>query len=81
MTPITTFAGRPVAVFGLGLSGIAFGGGVSATFALAYLSISAIGMYFVAPRLWRLGNEYGIAQDKIDALFEGLVEEALEPAT
>ncbi|ORA31746.1 sodium:solute symporter family protein [Mycobacterium aquaticum] len=53
-------AGESLTTFSfLGLSGIAFGGGVSATFALAYLSISAIGMYFVAPRLWRLGKGRG----------------------
>jgi SSS family solute:Na+ symporter len=53
-------AGESLTTFSfLGLSGIAFGGGVSATFALAYLSISAIGLYFVAPRLWRLGKGRG----------------------
>ncbi|OBC07444.1 sodium:solute symporter [Mycobacterium sp. 852013-50091_SCH5140682] len=53
-------AGESLTTFSfLGLSGIAFGGGVSATFALAYLSISAIGMYFVAPKLWRLGKGRG----------------------
>jgi SSS family solute:Na+ symporter len=53
-------AGESLTTFSfLGLSGIAFGGGVSATFALAYLSISSIGLYFVAPRLWRLGKGRG----------------------
>ena len=53
-------AGESLTTFSfLGLSGIAFGGGVSATFALAYLSISAIGLYFVAPRLWQLGKGRG----------------------
>jgi solute:Na+ symporter, SSS family len=53
-------AGESLTTFSfLGLSGIAFGGGVSATFALAYLSISSIGLYFVAPRLWRLGKDKG----------------------
>ncbi|MFJ6214963.1 sodium:solute symporter [Streptomyces sp. NPDC092296] len=43
----------------LGLAGIAFGGGVAATYALGYLAISLIGMYFIGPRTWRLGREKG----------------------
>lgn len=53
-------AGESLTTFSfLGLAGIAFGGGVSATFALAYLSISAVGLYFVTPRMWRLGKDRG----------------------
>lgn len=53
-------AGESLTTFSfLGLAGVAFTGGVSATFALAYLSISAIGLYFVAPRIWQLGRERG----------------------
>lgn len=53
-------AGESLTTFSfLGLSGIAFAGGVSATFALAYLSISAIGMYFVSPRMRQLGKRHG----------------------
>lgn len=53
-------AGESLTTFSfLGLAGIAFGGGVSATFALAYLSISAIGLYFVAPRIWRFAKGRG----------------------
>ena len=43
----------------LGLAGIAFGGGVVGVFALAYLSISAIGLYFVGPRMRQLGADRG----------------------
>ncbi|WP_408895728.1 sodium:solute symporter [Nocardioides sp. R1-1] len=51
-------AGESLTTFSfLGLAGIAFGGGVVGVFALAYLSISAIGLYFVAPRIRQLGQE------------------------
>jgi SSS family solute:Na+ symporter len=53
-------AGESLTTFSfLGLAGVAFGGGVSATFALAYLTISSIGLYFVTPRMWRLGKQRG----------------------
>ncbi len=48
-------AGESLTTFSfLGLAGIAFSGGVSATFAVGYLSASAIGLFFVAPRLRNL---------------------------
>ncbi|MGA5702246.1 sodium:solute symporter family protein [Peterkaempfera bronchialis] len=43
----------------LGLAGLAFGGGVAATYALGYLAMSLIGMYFIGPRTWRLGRDHG----------------------
>ena len=43
----------------LGLAGIAFTGGVSAVFAIGYLTASAIGLYFIAPRLRDLGAARG----------------------
>ncbi|QGN57313.1 sodium:solute symporter [Nostocoides sp. HKS02] len=43
----------------LGLAGIAFGGGVIGVFALAYLSISSIGLYFCGPRMRQLGQDRG----------------------
>lgn len=53
-------AGESLTTFSfLGLAGIAFGGGVSAVFAVGYLTICAIGLYFVAPRLRRLGANRG----------------------
>ncbi|NMO01100.1 sodium:solute symporter family protein [Gordonia sp. TBRC 11910] len=53
-------AGESLTTFSfLGLAGIAFTGGLSATFAIAYLSIAAIGLYFVGPRIWRLGRSRG----------------------
>ncbi len=51
-------AGESLTTFSfLGLAGIAFTGGVSATFAVGYLSASAVGLYFVAPRLRNLSAE------------------------
>jgi solute:Na+ symporter, SSS family len=53
-------AGESLTTFSfLGLAGIAFTGGVSATFAVCYLTASAVGMYFVAPRLRDLGAARG----------------------
>ncbi|MGW1990964.1 sodium:solute symporter family protein [Embleya sp. NPDC001921] len=43
----------------LGLAGLAFGGGVAATYALGYLAISLVTMYFIGPRTWRLGRDRG----------------------
>lgn len=53
-------AGESLTTFSfLGLAGIGFGGGVVGVFALAYLSISAIGLYFVGPRIRQLGQDRG----------------------
>lgn len=53
-------AGESLTTFSfLGLAGIAFGGGVSASFAIAYLTTSTIGLYFVGPRLRQLGARRG----------------------
>ena len=53
-------AGESLTTFSfLGLAGIAFGGGVSATFAVAYLTISWLGLYFVAPRIREFGQRRG----------------------
>ncbi len=43
----------------LGLAGLAFSGGVGATYALGYLALSLIGQYFTGPRIWRLGRDHG----------------------
>ncbi|MGY0018417.1 sodium:solute symporter family protein [Streptomyces sp. YJ-C3] len=43
----------------LGLAGIAFGGGVAASFALCYLSISLVLQYFTSPRMRQLGLQGG----------------------
>ncbi|MEY9940042.1 sodium:solute symporter [Streptacidiphilus sp. MAP5-3] len=43
----------------LGLAGLAFGGGVSATYAIGYLAISLVTMYWIGPRTWRLGRDHG----------------------
>ncbi|WGD37808.1 sodium:solute symporter family protein [Lysinibacter sp. HNR] len=53
-------AGESLTTFSfLGLAGIAFAGGVSAVFALGYLTMSCICMYFVAPRIRALGASRG----------------------
>ena len=53
-------AGESLTTFSfLGLAGIAFGGGVSASFAVAYLTISWLGLYFVAPRIREFGQRRG----------------------
>ncbi|PII86730.1 sodium:solute symporter [Leucobacter sp. OLJS4] len=43
----------------LGLAGLAFDGGVGATFAIAYLTISYLIFYFAAPRIRELGTPLG----------------------
>ncbi|WP_328379688.1 sodium:solute symporter family protein [Streptomyces sp. NBC_00440] len=43
----------------LGLAGLAFGGGVAASYALCYLAINFVLQYFTAPRMRQLGAEHG----------------------
>lgn len=53
-------AGESLTTFSfLGLAGIAFGAGVNAVFVIAYLTLSAIGLYFVGPRIRELGARRG----------------------
>lgn len=53
-------AGESLTTFSfLGLAGIAFGGGVAALFAVAYLTITCIVQYFVVPRQRELGANRG----------------------
>ena len=53
-------AGESLTTFSfLGLAGIAFGGGVSAIFAVGYLTMSWTFLYFVAPRIRELGQRRG----------------------
>ncbi|MFT4126248.1 MAG: sodium:solute symporter family protein [Gordonia sp. (in: high G+C Gram-positive bacteria)] len=53
-------AGESLGTFSfLGLAGIGFYGGVSATFAVFYLTASVVGLYFIGPRLRDLGARYG----------------------
>ena len=53
-------AGESLTTFSfLGLAGIAFGGGVSAVFAVAYLTVSWFGLYFVTPRIREFGQRRG----------------------
>ncbi|WP_052207079.1 sodium:solute symporter family protein [Sinomonas humi] len=53
-------AGESLTTFSfLGLAGVAYGGGVSALFALVYLTICSAILYFVAPRIRALGANRG----------------------
>lgn len=47
-------AGEMFTVFTfLGLAGLAFTGGVAALYALLYIPLAYVGLYYIAPRLWR----------------------------
>lgn len=53
-------AGESLTTFSfLGLAGIAFAGGVSAVYAVGYLTAAAVGLYFVGPRVRDLGAAHG----------------------
>lgn len=53
-------AGEALTTFSfLGIAGIAYAGGVSAVFAIAYLTASVMGLYFVSPRIRELGAARG----------------------
>ncbi|WP_203217932.1 sodium:solute symporter family protein [Nocardia terpenica] len=43
----------------LGMAGLAFTGGVAATYAIPYVPLACITWYFIGPRLWRLGRRHG----------------------
>jgi SSS family solute:Na+ symporter len=43
----------------LGIAGLAFSGGVAAMYALPYVPIGYIVLFFLAKRLWSLGKERG----------------------
>lgn len=43
----------------LAVAGLAFTGGASATYAILYIPLAFIGLYFIGPRLWRLGKKHG----------------------
>jgi SSS family solute:Na+ symporter len=43
----------------LGMAGLAFSGGVAAMYALPYVPIGYIVLFFLAKRLWSLGKERG----------------------
>lgn len=43
----------------LAVAGLAFTGGAASTYAIPYIPLAFIGLYFLGPRLWRLGNHYG----------------------
>ncbi|MFE9001385.1 sodium:solute symporter [Streptomyces sp. NPDC007875] len=43
----------------LGVAGVAYSGGNAATYAMVYLALAFLLLYFIQPRLWRLGAEHG----------------------
>lgn len=43
----------------LAVAGLAFTGGVAATYAIPYIPLAFIGLYFLGPKLWRLGKQHG----------------------
>ncbi|HEX4722712.1 MAG TPA: sodium:solute symporter family protein, partial [Pseudonocardiaceae bacterium] len=43
----------------LGLAGLGFTGGVAALYALLYIPLAFVGLYFLGPRLWRRCKEEG----------------------
>jgi SSS family solute:Na+ symporter len=53
-------AGESLTTFSfLGLSGLAFGGGSAASYAIGYLAVAWVGMYLMGPRIWRLAKDRG----------------------
>jgi solute:Na+ symporter, SSS family len=56
----------------LGLAGLAFSGGVAAFYALPYIPLAFIGLYFIGPLVWRRGRERGhLTQGDFIADFHG----------
>lgn len=43
----------------LGMAGLAFAGGVAALYALPYIPLAYLGLYFLGPLIWRRGRERG----------------------
>ncbi|MGW7690969.1 sodium:solute symporter family protein [Streptomyces asiaticus] len=43
----------------LGVAGVAYAGGNAATYAMVYLALAFLLLYFIQPRLWRLGARHG----------------------
>ncbi|WP_263248095.1 sodium:solute symporter family protein [Saccharopolyspora rosea] len=42
----------------LAVAGLAFTGGASATYAIPYIPLAYLGLYFLGPKVWRLGKEH-----------------------
>ncbi|GAA3760930.1 SSS family solute:Na+ symporter [Spinactinospora alkalitolerans] len=43
----------------LAVAGLAFTGGAAATYAIPYIPLSYLGLFFIGPMIWRLGKEHG----------------------
>ncbi|MDV7223425.1 sodium:solute symporter family protein [Streptomyces prunicolor] len=67
----------------LGMAGLAFSGGVAALYALPYVSIGYMVLFFLAKRLWSLGKERGYLtqgdylEDRYDSKLLGTVAAVL----
>ena len=67
----------------LGMAGLAFTGGVAATYALPYVPLGYLVLFFLAKRMWTLGKERGyltqgdFLQDRYSSRFLGLLAAVL----
>ncbi|WP_432851874.1 sodium:solute symporter family protein [Amycolatopsis sp. CA-161197] len=67
----------------LGMAGLAFSGGVAAMYALPYVPIAYVVLFFLAKRLWRMGKERGyltqgdFLEDRFSSKFLGTLSAVL----
>ncbi|HWD04918.1 MAG TPA: sodium:solute symporter family protein [Amycolatopsis sp.] len=67
----------------LGMAGLAFSGGVAAMYALPYVPIAYVILFFLAKRLWRMGKERGyltqgdFLEDRFSSKFLGTLSAVL----
>ncbi|QRP43977.1 sodium:solute symporter [Amycolatopsis sp. FDAARGOS 1241] len=67
----------------LGMAGLAFSGGVAAMYALPYVPIAYVVLFFLAKRLWRVGKERGyltqgdFLEDRFSSKFLGTLSAVL----
>ncbi|MEV8607568.1 sodium:solute symporter family protein [Amycolatopsis sp. NPDC051373] len=67
----------------LGMAGLAFSGGVAAIYALPYVPIAYVVLFFLAKRLWRMGKERGyltqgdFLEDRFSSKFLGTLSAVL----
>ncbi|MET7994148.1 sodium:solute symporter family protein [Amycolatopsis sp. NPDC005232] len=67
----------------LGMAGLAFSGGVAAMYALPYVPIAYVVLFFLAKRLWRMGKDRGyltqgdFLEDRFSSKFLGTLSAVL----
>src|SRR5205085_5082757 len=67
----------------LGMAGLAFSGGVAAMYALPYIPIAYVVLFFLSRRMWSLGRERGyltqgdFLQDRYDSKLLGTLSAVL----